>query len=221
MNTKETIIELLESTKRKGIDKLIKWLENEGFFTAPASTRFHGAYKGGLAKHSLRVWELLDEYHIGLKLHEVASPGQKPLSFDFETIKIVALLHDVCKVGAYIPTPDGKNPYKWNRQQPKGHALLSIERIKKFITLEPIEEMMIKYHMGVYGLNEFYGEGDWQTGEYNLRGDHSQDENMTKEENQAARYGASMANAWYHNPIVKIMYFCDELATLGEKANES
>ena len=82
---------------------------------------------------------------------------------------------------------------------------------------------MIKFHMGVYGLNESYEEGSWASkanAEYPLRSDHSKDEELTKEESQKARYGKSLFNAWYHNPIVKIMYFCDEVATLEEKAKE-
>ncbi len=223
MDTKGTIIDLLLSTKRAGMDKMLKWLEDEGFFTAPASTRFHGAHEGGLAEHSELVYDYLLGYTLTLKLDElskVQSPGQKPLLIEPESIIIAPLLHDVCKVGAYLPNPGGKTPYKWNKGQPKGHALLSIDRIRKFITLEPIEEMMIKYHMGVYGLNEFYSEDDWQTGEYPLRSDHSEYAEMTKEDSKIARYGASMVNAWYHNPIVKVMYFCDELATLQEKTKE-
>ena len=215
MTTKEQIIELLKGTKRVGIKSLIEYLLSSDFFTASASTRFHGSYEGGLAKHSLAVYDMLWEFHMKLTGIDV-SPGQKPLECKPENVIIAVLLHDVCKIGAYIPTPNGKNPYKWNRQQPKGHAKLSIERIKKHIKLEPIEEMVITYHMGVYGLNGFYGEDDWQTGEYPLRG--TKDESMTKEESQKARYGKSLANAWYHNTICKIMYLCDELATLEEKA---
>lgn len=211
---KKQIIEALQSTNRAGMDKLIKWLETNGFFTCPASTRFHGAYKGGLANHSWNVYRLLSDYVEQFKLDTAASAGQKPLKIEPENISIVGLLHDICKVGAYI---GDKAPYKWNKQQPKGHATLSLTRIKQFIKLTELEEMMIKYHMGPYGLNEFYDENDWQQGEYPLRGDHSQDENMTKEESQKARYGQSLANAWFHNPIVKVMYICDELATLQEK----
>lgn len=218
MNMKMEFTRLLSSTKREGMDKLIDWLVKDGFFKSPASTRYHGCHDGGLADHSLRVFDLLFEHNGRLKLNEVSSPGQKPLEITKACITIVGLLHDVCKVGAYIPTPGEKNPYKWNKKQPKGHALLSIERIKKYIELTELEEMMIKYHMGVYGLNEFYGEDDWQTGEYPLRGDHSNDKEMSKEESKAARYGKSMANAWFHNPVVKVIYFCDELATLEEKA---
>jgi hypothetical protein len=73
-----------------------------------------------------------------------------------------------------------------------------VARVKQFINISELEEKMILYHMGVYGLHEFE-EGK---GEYPLR-------------------GGGLANAWYHHPAVKVMYFCDELATLGEKARES
>ena len=55
-NLKNQFIELLKSTKREGIEDLIKFLEKSDFFTAPSSTRFHGAYKGGLLVHSLNVY---------------------------------------------------------------------------------------------------------------------------------------------------------------------
>lgn len=47
MTNKERFIELLRSTKREGIEKLIDFLEKTDFFTAPASTRFHSSYEGG------------------------------------------------------------------------------------------------------------------------------------------------------------------------------
>ena len=221
-NVKEQIIELLRSTEREGIESVIKYLEDEGFFESPASTKFRGCYPGGLAKHSLNVYEKLNLL-TPPNICKPISSGQKPLPGDSNTIKIASLLHDVCKIGAYIATPDDKNPYKWNKGQPKGHALLSIECIKKHIKLTELEELMIKYHMGIYGLEEFYEEDSWEyktNAEYPIRGDHSNDQGMTKEESQKLRYGKSMRNAWYHNPIVKVMYFCDELATLEEKVED-
>jgi len=205
METKEKIIALLLSTKRTGVDNLIDYLVREGFFEAPASTRFHGCYKGGLADHSYNVYELLKE-NCPPTITEITGMGQKPLMKDEYTCIIAALLHDVCKIGAYF---GDSYPYKWNKSQPKGHALLSISRIKEYIELSELEEMMIKYHMGVYGLIEF----DERSGEYSLRGN----QGLSKEE----KYGKSLANAWYHNPICKIMYFCDELETLNEKIAES
>jgi hypothetical protein len=211
MVIKENIITLLSSTKRDGIEKLIQYLCEEGFFESPASTRYHGVYPGGLAEHSLQVYDLLFGYQNRLQLDKIVSPGQKPLPVSGWNLNIACLLHDVCKIGAYIPT--GNGDYKWNKNQPKGHALLSITRIEQYIKLEEIERLMITYHMGVYGLNEFYEEGDYQTGEYPLRGDHSEDTNLSKEESQKARYGKSLANVWFHNPICKMMYFCDEIVS--------
>ena len=180
---KDQIIELLKSTKREGIEKMIEYIDSNGFFESPASTRFHGCYEGGLAKHSYNVYRMLIGYDMTYKLNS-----------SIDSMIIAALLHDVCKIGAYL---GDSMPYKWNRQQPKGHAELSLHRINAYIQLTELEEKMIRYHMGVYGLKEF----DEKKGEYTLR-------------------NKSMANAWYHHPIVKVMYFCDELATLQEKCEE-
>ena len=179
-----TIIEeLLLSTKREGMDKLIEHMKEHGFFTSPGSTRFHGCYKGGLAVHSIGVYEML-----------VSFAGLLRLECPADSLIIAPLLHDLCKMGAYIGE---EKPYTYNRSQPKGHAVLSITRISRFIKLTDLEDKMIRYHMGVYGLVEF----DGQKGEYPLR-------------------GGGLANAWHHHPVVKVMYFCDELATLEEKADE-
>ena len=53
---KEKMLELLKSINREGIDKLISFLEKTDFFEAPASTRFHGSYAGGLVEHSIKVY---------------------------------------------------------------------------------------------------------------------------------------------------------------------
>ena len=182
-DTEYEIKELLQKVDRVGMDTLLDYMNDNEFFTAPASTRFHGCYEGGLADHSLRVYQMTSGYNDRLLL-----------GVPEENIIVAGICHDFCKLGAYIGT---EKPYKWNRNQPKGHAALSVERVKQFIELEEIEEKMILYHMGVYGLIEF----DEKKGEYPLR-------------------GGSMANAWYHHPIVKVMYFCDEIATFEEKARE-
>jgi len=219
-DTETKIIDLLLSTRREGLSSLIKYLADEGFYESPASTKFHGSYPGGLARHSLSVYEILRCYCLNFSPGAIRSPGQKPLPLGPENIIIAGLLHEVCKIGAYI---GDEAPYKWNKGQPKGHATLSIARIKEHIELTDIEELIIRYHMGVYGLCELYEEGSWEYGanaEYHLLGDHSKDENLTKEESQKARYGQSLRNAWYHNPVCKLMYFADELATLEEKVTE-
>ena len=42
---------------REGADNLLDWLINSDFFTAPASSKFHSAYEGGLCEHSLNVFD--------------------------------------------------------------------------------------------------------------------------------------------------------------------
>lgn len=187
MLMKQKTIDLLLSTKREGVDKLVEYLVDNGFFISPASTRFHGCYEGGLAKHSFNVYEILNEFD---QKYQMECPS--------DSLVIAPLLHDVCKIGAYTGT---QKPYSWNKLQPSGHAKLSVERIKKFITITELEEKMILYHMGIYGLVEFQDPGQEHKGEYTLRNE-------------------SMANAWFHHPIVKFMYFSDEIATLKEKQEE-
>ena len=183
VENRDKIIVLLSETNRANMDTLLNYMLNGEFFLSPGSTKFHGCYAGGLAAHSLNVYTLLDEVN---RSYDLECPQ--------ESVVIAALLHDLCKMGAYIGT---EKPYTYNRSNPKGHAELSITRIKQYITLTPLEDMMIRYHMGVYGLIEF----DPDKGEYALRGN-------------------AMAYAWHHFPIVKVMYFCDEFATLQEKAEE-
>ena len=89
---KEEIIKLLKSTNREGIDKVIEFMEKSDFFTAPASTRFHGAYEGGLAAHSFKVYEIL-KYKIENNIEDIQVPE--------ESIIISALLHDICKANYY------------------------------------------------------------------------------------------------------------------------
>ena len=69
---KEKFIELLKSTNRDGIDKLLAWIEKSDFYKAPASTRFHGSYEGGLLEHSLNVYKVLKQ-----KLKQLQKEKQK------------------------------------------------------------------------------------------------------------------------------------------------
>ncbi len=217
---KERIIELLTDTKRQGIPPLLDYLITEGFFESPASTRFHGSYPGGLAYHSLRVYESLSTFCLKLEPGVAIAPGQKPLPLSPENIIIAGLLHDVFKAGAYI---GNEAPYKCNKETPKGHAMLSIKIIKGFIELEPIEELIIRYHMGVWGLFEYYDKGSWEyktQPEYYLRSQEKKKKGMTPDEKKAdqeARYGKSMRNAYFHNPVCFWMHVADMQATAEEK----
>lgn len=102
MTNKERFIELLRSTKREGIEKLIDFLEKTDFFTAPASTRFHSSYEGGLLQHSLNVYDCLAGLGTTtVDVQEFQAAGMRLDSIPQESIIIVALLHDLCKVNFY------------------------------------------------------------------------------------------------------------------------
>lgn len=98
MSCKEEFIDIFKSTiTREGADKLLDFLENKSdFFTAPASARYHGAYEGGLCEHSLNVYHCLVDYLQRERVQELYG-----LEYGEESVAIVALLHDLCKVGCY------------------------------------------------------------------------------------------------------------------------
>lgn len=48
---KKRFVEICATINRPGMEDLMAWLERSDFYTAPASTRFHGNYTGGLLEH--------------------------------------------------------------------------------------------------------------------------------------------------------------------------
>ena len=105
---KEEFISLINSINRKfDKEKLIDWLENKSdFFTAPASTKYHCGYEGGLCEHSLNVYYALKDlnYNYMSELtvsEEEAKQGIHKYEYNEDTIKIVGLLHDISKANYY------------------------------------------------------------------------------------------------------------------------
>lgn len=154
---KEMILDLLRSTERDGIDKLADYLsDSTDFFTAPASTRFHNNFSGGLAKHCLNVYENFKS------LLEI-----KGIEMSEDSIIICALLHDLCKCNTYVvETRNRKNEQgQWEKYNiwatnkdvdiPLPHSSRSIAIIRKFIKLSIKEELTIFYHMGPYGGEDY------------------------------------------------------------------
>lgn len=118
---------------RAGADNLLAWLESTDFFTAPASAKYHGAYPGGLVKHSLNVYnELISHVDAGT----------------VESLTICALLHDICKVDYY--EPDGAGGYRINDEFPLGHGEKSVYLITQHMRLTGDEALAIRWHMGAY-----------------------------------------------------------------------
>ena len=158
---KEEFIKIYkENITREGSDKLLEFLEKSDFFTAPASTRYHGAYEGGLLRHSLNVYECLREYLARERVQQ-----RYGLNASEESAAIVALLHDICKVNFYtVSTRNAKNDqtgqwekvpyYTINDTLPYGHGEKSVYMISGFMRLTREEAMAIRWHMGFSGIED-------------------------------------------------------------------
>ncbi|MBQ8176056.1 MAG: HD domain-containing protein [Oscillospiraceae bacterium] len=156
MNLKEEFLEIYRNNiTREGADKLLEYLlsEKSDFFTAPASTRFHGAYEGGLLEHSLNVYHCLKDY-----LSRERAKNVYGMNYSEETIAIAALLHDICKVNFYkVDYRNAKNDkgqwekvpyYAIDDKLPYGHGEKSVYIITGFMRLSREEAFAIRYHMG-------------------------------------------------------------------------
>lgn len=144
---KEEFLEILKSIQRDGIDKLINYLETTDFFEAPASSKFHSNFKEGLIQHSLSVYKILKK-----------DLQDNNMNINEDTIKIVALLHDICKANYYkVDYRNTKNEYgQWIKvpyytvddELPYGHGEKSVYILNNFIQLNRDEAMAIRWHMG-------------------------------------------------------------------------
>lgn len=147
--------------RRSGIQDLMNWLENTDFYTAPASTKYHGCFEGGLVQHSLNVFSQLKKLctWYGDCIHY-------DLLGESESIAIVSLFHDLCKVGSY------KTEMRWRKdsnnrweQYPTytfkedfaygGHGPKSVFLVQSFINLTPEEASAINCHMGAWDLSTY------------------------------------------------------------------
>ena len=161
MADKEEFIKIYtEKITRDGSERLLNFLEKSDFFTAPASTRFHGAYEGGLLRHSLNVYECLVAYLARERVQQ-----KYGLNVSEETAAIVALLHDLCKVDFYtVSSRNVKNDatgqwekvpyYTINDTLPYGHGEKSVYMISGFMKLSREEAMAIRWHMGFSGIED-------------------------------------------------------------------
>ena len=155
MTNKERFLEIYNSKiKREGADKLLEYLLSSAsdFFVAPASARFHSSYEGGLLDHSLNVYDCLVSY--------LATDRAKEFGFEYsdESIAIVALLHDLCKVGIYkkgfrnVKDERGVwqrvDTFEYDDPMPYGHGEKSVYIINGYMRLSREEAFAIRYHMG-------------------------------------------------------------------------
>ena len=145
-----TFHEVYKYIERDGADELLKWLESTDFFTAPASTKYHESYNGGLAEHSANVFSELVRL---LKAYP-------EIRVTAETAAIISLLHDVCKIGCYkTEYRNRKNEFgQWEKYPVYtfkedfpygGHGSKSVFIVQKFMKLTDEEAVAINCHMGV------------------------------------------------------------------------
>lgn len=154
--------------RRPGAKKLLDWLCTTDFFRAPASTKYHSSHEGGLVEHSLHVFERLA--HNSVYEYGKDCGGSEPFPEQWmESIAVVALLHDLCKVHFYALDyknqkrycEDGskRDPigtfewetiliYKVDERFPFGHGEKSVFLINQFMRLSPEEALAIRWHMG-------------------------------------------------------------------------
>jgi len=158
---KERFIDIYkQNITREGADKLLTYLcDNSDFFSAPASARFHSSYAGGLCDHSLNVYDCLKDY----MARERVKNTYKLTATD-ESIAIVALLHDICKVNMYVPsTRNVKDSsgvwhqvptFSYDDKLPYGHGEKSVYIISGYMKLTREEAFAIRYHMGFSGIED-------------------------------------------------------------------
>ena len=128
------------------------WITQTDFFNAPASTRFHGSFEGGLCEHHVDVYnETVDLLTL-----------PKFKGVDPASAYLVALVHDFCKIGLYEPyMRNVKNDetgqwekvmaFKYDKAQyPFGHGVASMYIANQFIRLTREESLAIRWHMGSY-----------------------------------------------------------------------
>ena len=150
INAKNEFIDIYTTyVKRDGADKLLDYLTNSDFFTAPASARFHLAEEGGLCQHSVNVYKRLRKI--------IAEEYGENSPYSDETVAICGLLHDVCKVNFYAV--DYRNSkengvwvkvpyYRVDEKFPYGHGEKSVFILTQYIRLTAEEAMAINWHMG-------------------------------------------------------------------------
>lgn len=148
---KEFLTIFKENITRAGSEKLLDWLEKTDFFYAPASSKFHSAHIGGLCEHSVKT------YYRFLQNLQMEYEEDMEEKISMESIAIIALLHDLCKVNVYKEEyrnvkVDGewiqKPYYTMEDNLPYGHGEKSVYIISGFMRLTREEAMAINWHMG-------------------------------------------------------------------------
>lgn len=136
IRNKERFLKLISSITLEGadIEGLVKWLEKSDFFTAPATTKYHGSYLGGLCSHSLCVYDNIvklaemfaltpkQEFETDAEGKMIAESTHIVMSpiYSENTLKIVALMHDIAKANlftTYLRNVKNEDTGKWEQKE--------------------------------------------------------------------------------------------------------
>ena len=145
---RELFNKIFSLIKREGVEDLQKWIEDSDFFTAPASTRYHGAVEGGLLHHTINVYLQLRKLY---KEFAKKKQGMDELTPEIEeSIALVAVTHDICKCNFYEVQYryNGDKYYAINDQMPMGHGEKSLYIANQFVKFSLEEALAIRWHMG-------------------------------------------------------------------------
>ena len=168
MTNKERFIDIFRTNiTREGSDALLSFLCSDAcdFFTAPASTRYHGAHEGGLCEHSLNVYDCLVDQLARKRMTDTYG-----IKYSDESIAIAALLHDLCKINFYRTSYRNVKDEtgRWNSvpyytiedSLPYGHGEKSVYIVSGYMKLTRDEAFAIRYHMGFAGSDDARNVGD-------------------------------------------------------------
>ena len=154
MKVREQIIEMMKPINRPGMYALLDWMDENGFYDAPCSSKYHLAKPGGLAEHSLNVCR------IACSLVEAFFVKEgKPFSQSFlDSVVICALLHDLGKAGQFgkpnyiVHIENEEDCFETNKSLLYvPHEIRSVAIASRFIKLTEEEQFAILYHNGLYG----------------------------------------------------------------------
>ena len=121
---------LLAEISRPGMDGLLDYLDECGFYFRPSSDKRHHNYPGGLAEHCLGVYRKMSEKNL--------------VGVSEDSVKIVGLFHDLCKCDMFYFV--GRSIRSHRR---KGHGSRSVRLLERYgVSLSPEEFRAIRYHMG-------------------------------------------------------------------------
>ena len=155
LDNKQYVVDSLLSTNRPGMEDLIDYMTECGFFEAPCSSQFHLATKFGLVHHTRNVMETAERIGVALL-------GGAEYNEIQESVIIAAGLHDLGKMGQFEKPlynikllkdgSVGKIPYEQNKELlPVDHEIRSVAIASMFIDLTEEEQFAILYHNGLYG----------------------------------------------------------------------